>query len=189
MPIFARFLTFYSVQYDESYVFKMCVIRSIYSSANLAGLWAIIWYSSMLKWVFQCDATWQNWRCPWGKISLSEAAGSVTRSWSRIGGRWDWLFAPCKSFPYFSLSPVSSLVITLGTGIWAIGDLFRNCQWPCSLARSSGCSLCCGGHLACRSRTDVYHSSLILTSSSPCAVCWSTFPLYMMLQAASVRWG
>ena len=25
MPIFARFLTFYSEQYDESYVFKICV--------------------------------------------------------------------------------------------------------------------------------------------------------------------
>ena len=56
MPIFARFLTFYSEQYDESYVFTICVFRSIYSSANLAGLWAIIWYSAMLKWVFQCDA-------------------------------------------------------------------------------------------------------------------------------------
>ena len=49
MPIFARFLTFYSEQYDESYVFKNFVFRSIYSIANLACLWAIIWYSSMLK--------------------------------------------------------------------------------------------------------------------------------------------
>jgi hypothetical protein len=49
MPIFARFLTFYSEQYDESYVFKNVVFRSIYSIANLACLWAIIWYSSMLK--------------------------------------------------------------------------------------------------------------------------------------------
>ena len=120
---------------------------------------------------------------------LERGSGECDKELIKNRWRWDWLFAPCKIFPYFSLSPVSSLVITLGTGIWAIGDLFRNCQWPCSLARSSGCSLCCGGHLACRSRTDVYHSSLILTSSSPCAVCWSTFPLYMMLQAASVRWG
>ena len=44
-------------------------------------------------------------------------------------------------------------------------------------------ALCCGGHLACRGRTDVYHSSLILTSSSHCAMCWRTFPLYTMLQA------
>ena len=36
----------------------------------------------------------------------------------------------------------------------------------CSLARSSGCSPCRSGHLAYRDRTDVYHSSLILTRSS-----------------------
>ena len=78
-------------------------------------------------------------------------------------------------------------VTTLGTGIGAVGDLFRNCQWTCSLARSSGCSLCRGGHLACRGRTDVYHSSLILTRCSPCALCWRTFPLYIMLQAHFTR--
>ena len=102
MPIFARYLAFYSEQYDESYVFKICVFRSIYSSAKLASLWAIIWYTSMLKWVFQCDAAWQNWRCPWGKISLSEAAGSVTRSWSRIGGDGTG-YLPHVHFSFFSL--------------------------------------------------------------------------------------
>ena len=51
MPIFARFLTFYSEQYDESYVFKNVVFRSIYSIANLACLWAIIWYC----WSWSCE--------------------------------------------------------------------------------------------------------------------------------------
>ena len=82
------------------------LFRSIYSSANLAGLWAIMWYSSMLKWVFQCDAAWQNWRCPWGKISLSEAAGSVTRSWSRIGGDGTGYLAHVN-FSFIFLSPLS----------------------------------------------------------------------------------
>ena len=48
MPIYARFLTLYIEQYDESYVFKNIIYRSIYSIAYLACLWAIIWYSSML---------------------------------------------------------------------------------------------------------------------------------------------
>ena len=74
-------------------------------------------------------------------------------------------------------------VTTLGIGIGAIRDLVRNCQWPCSLAQSSGRSPFRGGHLECRGRTYVYHSSLILSRSSPCAVCWRTFPLDMMLQA------
>ena len=92
------------LQWNESYVFKTCVFRSIYSSANLASLWAIIWYSSMLKWVFQCEAAWQNWRCPWGKISLSEAAGSVTRNWSRIGGDGTG-YLPHVNFSFIFLSP------------------------------------------------------------------------------------
>ena len=94
-------------------VFKICVFRSIYSSANLAGLWAIIWYSSMLKWVFQCNTAWQNW----SKMSLKQdilerGSGECDKELIKNRWRWDWLFAPCKFFLYFSLSPVSPLTDT-----------------------------------------------------------------------------
>ena len=105
MPIFARFLTFYSEQYDESYVFKNLYVSFHLLECKLGRLVGdnmVFFNAKMGISVRRCLT---ELKMSLRQDILERGSGECDKELIKNRWRWDWLFAPCKFFLYFSLSP------------------------------------------------------------------------------------